>query len=72
MKTTKVLRGLALTALIALSLIGSAGGAALSARGNTQGVTWENDTVARAPQNQNSQVDQNGQGPASEFGVTWE
>lgn len=64
MQKLKVLKGVALTALLALSLIASAGTVAgLSARGHTEGVTWENGTVARGGHLQ---------GVTWESGVTWD
>jgi hypothetical protein len=65
MRTMKVFTGAALAALLALSLIGSAGSVALSARGHIEGVTWETGTVARGPQTP-------AQGNTWESGVTWE
>lgn len=68
----KVSKGIALAALLALSLIATAGQSlfastftggdeSFTARGRTQGVTWENGTVARGKP----------QGVTWE-GVTWE
>lgn len=66
-KTMRKVTGAALGALLAVALLGSASGmAGTTARGHTEGVTWETGTVARGPQNQNTQ------GVTWEAGVTWE
>lgn len=63
MKKMRVFTGLALSMLLALTLIASTSGAALASHGKTQGVTWENGLVSRG----------NIQGVTWEsVGVTWE
>ncbi len=69
-KTMRMITGAALTALLAVALIGASGLSlaasngtddGFTARGNPQGVTWESGTVSRG----------NPQGVTWE-GVTWE
>ena len=72
MNELKVLKGVALGALLALSLIASTGQSffaasfggeqGFTALGKPEGITWENGTVARG----------NAQGITWESGATWE
>ena len=65
MRKVKILWEVALAVLLALSLTGAIGSAALSARGHVEGITWETGTAARGPLTP-------GQGVTWESGVSWD